>query len=257
MARYTVKQVAQMARISIRALHHYDQIGLLKPAHTGENGYRYYGREELLRLQQILIHRALDIPLAEIGAILDDPGFDRLTALESQRTRVTEQADRLASMLRTIDRTIAELKGDRAMKDADLYSGVIDSQKQAQYEAWLEEKYGPEIKPEIDASRGKMDGLSEDERRAMMDELKSIEEGIAEGLRKGIPPQSHALDPMIARHRDWVQARWGRSAPVSAYAGLADVYLAHPDFVARYESIETGFAEYLATAMRSWAGRQE
>jgi hypothetical protein len=54
-----------------------------------------------------------------------------------------------------------------------------------------------------------------------------------------------------------VQASWGRSAPVSAYAGLADVYLAHPDFVARYESIETGFAEYLATAMRSWAGRQE
>eukprot|EP00873_Tetraselmis_striata_P030762 jgi/Tetstr1/451026/TSEL_038062.t1 len=245
-----------MARISIRALHHYDQIGLLKPAHIGENGYRYYGREQLLRLQQILIHRALDIPLAEIGAILDDPEFDRLPALENQRKKVAEQADRLAAMLRTIDRTIAELKGDRAMRDADLYSGIIDPQKQAEYEAWLEEKYGPEIRPEIEASRRKMELLSDDDREAMMDELRSIEEDMAEGLRKGIPAQSHALDPVIARHWNWVQASWGRSAPVLAYAGLADVYLGHPDFVARYESIETGFAEYLASAMKSWAARQ-
>ena len=70
MKTYTVNQLAQLAGISVRALHHYDEIGLLKPAFTGENRYRYYGEEELLRLQQILIHRELDIPLAEIGAIL-------------------------------------------------------------------------------------------------------------------------------------------------------------------------------------------
>ncbi|AEQ51806.1 MerR family transcriptional regulator [Pelagibacterium halotolerans] len=257
MERYTVKQVAQMARISIRTLHHYDNIGLLKPAHIGENGYRYYGRAELLRLQQILIHRELDIPLAQIGAILDDPAFDRLAALESQRIRVVEQAGRLTSMLRTIDRTIAEIKGDRAMKDADLYSGVVDPQKQAEYEAWLEQRFGPDIKTDIAVSLRRMDQLSDAKRQAAMDELRTIEEGLAEALRKGIPPQSHALESMIARHWNWVQSSWNQPAPVSAYAGLADVYLAHPDFVARYESIETGFAQYLAAAMKSWAARQQ
>src|SRR5690606_26244740 len=143
---HTVKQVADMAGVSVRTLHHYDDIDLLKPAHVGENGYRYYGREELMRLQQILIHRELGIPLAEIGAILDDPAFDRLEALESQRRRMVGEAERLAEMLRTIDRTIAELKGDHVMKDADLYSGVVDPKKQKEYEVWLEEKYGPDMK---------------------------------------------------------------------------------------------------------------
>lgn len=119
---YTVNQLAQMAGISVRALHHYDEIGLLKPAFTGDNRYRYYGEEELLRLQQILIHREVDIPLAAIGAILDAPGFDKLATLQQQRDRLEDQARRYARMVKTIDRTIARLKGDRAMKDADLYS---------------------------------------------------------------------------------------------------------------------------------------
>ena len=71
----TVKQLAKVSGVSVRALHHYDEIGLLKPAHVGRNRYRYYGREELLRLQQILIHRELDIPLSKIATILDAPDF--------------------------------------------------------------------------------------------------------------------------------------------------------------------------------------
>lgn len=69
MTNYTVSEVAAIAGVSVRTLHHYHEIGLLCPAYVGENNYRYYGREELLRLQQILIHRALGIPLTEIGAI--------------------------------------------------------------------------------------------------------------------------------------------------------------------------------------------
>ncbi len=257
MKTYTVNQLAQLAGISVRALHHYDDIGLLKPAFTGDNRYRYYGEEELLRLQQILIHRELDIPLAEIGAILDAPGFDRLATLQKQRDRLERQAQRYASMVQTIDRTIERLKGDRAMQDADLYSGVLSPEKQAEYELWLEETYGPDIREHIEVSRRKLDGLSEDDRDALMAELAAVEQGLAEGLRRGIPPQSRSLDPLIARHRDWVSAMWNREAPLEAYAGLADTYLAHPDFIARYEQIEKGFAEYLATAMRSWVKRQE
>lgn len=255
MKTYTVNQLAQLAGISVRALHHYDEIGLLKPAFTGENRYRYYGEEELLRLQQILIHRELDIPLAEIAAILDAPGFDRLATLQKQRERLEEQARRYAGMVKTIDRTIARLKGDRAMKDADLYSGIVSPEKQAEYEAWLVDRFGPPIEAQIAQSRRRMADATEAERAAAMKELEAIEQGLAEGLRRKVPPQAASLDPLIERHRRWVGSAWGGECSPAAYAGLADVY-EHPDFKARYEAIEPGFAAYLTTAMRSWAKRQ-
>lgn len=256
MKTYTVNQLASLAGVSVRTLHHYDEVGLLKPAFTGENRYRYYGEEEVLRLQQILIHREMGMALAEIGPLLDAPGFDRLDALHRQRERLEEQAKRYAGMVRTIDRTIARLKGERKMADKDLYSGIVSPQKQAEYEARLVDTFGLEIHDHIAVSRQKTDTLSDDERAGLMQELESIEQGLAEGLRRGVPPQAASLDPLIARHRDWVSAMWNQEAPLDAYAGLADTYLAHPDFVARYEAIETGFAEYLATAMRSWVKRQ-
>ena len=255
MKTYTVNQLAQMAGISVRTLHHYDEIGLLKPAFTGDNRYRYYGEEELLRLQQILINRELDIPLAEIRAILDAPDFDSLDTLQRQRERLQEQAKRYAGMLKTIDRTIARLKGDRAMKDADLYSGVVSPDKQAEYEQWLIDRYGEEMEAQIERSRKAMSGMSKDEVAAAMRELEAVEQGLAEGLRRGIPPQAASLDPMIERHRAWVGQSWGKDCTPEAYAGLADIY-EHPDFRARYEAIEPGFADYLNTAMRSWARRQ-
>ena len=256
MKTYTVNKLAQLAGISVRALHHYDEIGLLKPAFTGDNRYRYYGEEELLRLQQILIHRELDIPLTEIGALLDAPGFDRLKALQQQRERLAEQAQRFAGMVRTIDRTIARLQGDREMKDAELYRGVVSPEKQAEYEAWLLEKYGPGIGEHVEAGRQKFAKMSQAEMDAHMAALEPIEQGLAEALRRGIPPQAAALDPLLERHRQWVGASWARLPTAEHYAGLADTYVGHPDFVARYEGIEKGFAQYLATAVRSWATRQ-
>ncbi|WP_404403307.1 MerR family transcriptional regulator [Pelagibacterium halotolerans] len=252
---YTVKQVAQMAGVSIRTLHHYDAIGLLRPAHVGTNGYRYYGREELLRLQQILIHRELGIPLAEIGAILDDPGFDRLDALANQRARIAEQADRYAEMLRTIDRTIAELKGDRAMKDAELYSGIVDPKKQAEYEDWLIERYGPEMARQIEESKVRIATWPEGEMAAAMEDLKPIEQGLARAMRDGVLPEDTANDTLLDRHRAWVAGMWNKPCPPDAYAGLADMYLSHPDFIARYETIAQGFADYLAQAMKAYAKR--
>src|SRR5437868_6241526 len=112
----TVSDVARLSGVSVRALHHYDHIGLLRPASIGTNRYRYYGRDELLRLQQILLHRELGIPLEEIGAIIDAPGFDRLEALRLQRSRLALQAERYAELVRTIDRTIASLNGETTME---------------------------------------------------------------------------------------------------------------------------------------------
>ena len=91
MKRYTVKQLARLSGVSVRALHHYDDIGLLKPAYVGANRYRYYGRDELLRLQDILFHRELGVPLHDIALLLQADGRDRLAILREHRERLAER----------------------------------------------------------------------------------------------------------------------------------------------------------------------
>ena len=250
----TVKQVAKISGVSVRALHHYDEIGLLKPASIGRNGYRYYGRDELLRLQQILLHRELDIPLGEIRAILDDPNFDQLDALRQQRDRLAAEAKRYAELVRTIDRTIADLNGENAMRNADLYKG-ISAEKQAEYEKWLIEKYGGDMPDRIAASRKKYESLSDAEKAALNDELMEVETAWADAMKNGVPADSRSLDPLLRRHRDWVAAMWNKPCPPEAYAGLADLHLSHPDFVTRYEAFGEGFSDYHAASMKAYAKR--
>jgi MerR family transcriptional regulator, thiopeptide resistance regulator len=251
----TVKQMARVSGVSVRALHHYDEIGLLKPAQIGPNRYRYYGRDELLRLQQILIHRELDIPLAEIAVILDAPDFDRLATLRQQRARLETKAKRYAELVTTIDRTIASLKGHRMMRNAQLYKG-ISPEKQAGYEKWLVDRHGGDMPERIEASKKAYEKMTPAEQQAVMDELQAVEAELAEAMRLGVAADSTELDPLLARQRDWVALMWDRACPPEAFAGLADLHLSHPDFVSRYESIAPGFSEYHAAAMKAWAVRQ-
>src|SRR5690606_15484613 len=138
MGTYTVKHLARLSGVSVRTLHHYDEIGLLRPAFVGENRYRYYGREELLRLQDILFHRELGVPLQAIGKLLERDGRDRVAILREHRTMLAERIEISRQLLTTIDRTIAELNGEGAMEDKDLYHGFAPA-KQAEYEDWLVE----------------------------------------------------------------------------------------------------------------------
>ena len=124
-ATHTVHQLASLAGISVRTLHHYDHIGLLKPSARSAAGYRLYGTEDLLRLQQILLFEELDLPLEEIRRILDDPGFEPVRALAQHRRTLELQAERLARLLHTIDRTIARLtEVDMSLTDEELYEGL-------------------------------------------------------------------------------------------------------------------------------------
>ncbi|MDB5506536.1 MAG: MerR family transcriptional regulator [Devosia sp.] len=240
----------------MRTLHHYDEIGLLEPAFSGENGYRYYEEEELLRLQQILIFRELDIPLAEIAALLDAPDFNRLEVLHVQRSRLKKQARHYVRLVRTIDRTIARLKGTYSMPNADLYSGVVSPEKQAEYEAWLIQRFGDSVASEIGDGHVIVAAPGTEPMQRRMAELEVIELGLAEGLRLGIPPQAASLAPLLERHCLWVETAWARKPTPEEYAGLAETYRAHPDFIKRYEGIAPGFTAYLATAMQNWAQRQ-
>jgi MerR family transcriptional regulator, thiopeptide resistance regulator len=250
----TVKQLAVLSGVTVRTLHHYDEIGLLKPASVGANGYRYYGRRELLRLQRILFHRELGVPLNEIAELLELEGEDQIGVLLKHREKLAAERERYSQLIETIDRTVADLKGETPTSNADLYKG-FSPEKQAGYEAWLVERYGEPMKASIERSRKKFGSISEEEKQAMMMGLKQIEDALADAKRRGLDPASAEVDKLVGRHRAWVTQAWDRPCTAAAYAGLADLYLSHPDFVKRYETIETGFADYLTTAMKAHAAR--
>lgn len=248
----TVKQLAAISGVTVRTLHHYDEIGLLAPAHVGTNGYRYYGRAELLRLQRILFHRELGVPLGEIGELLEMEGADQVGVLMRHRERLEVERERYRVLIDTIDRTVASIEGKTQMTNADLYKG-FSAEKQAAYEAWLIAREGEPMRANIEHARKAMARMNEAEQAAMMERLRDIETSLAEGMKRGIDPGSAPVEQLLERHRAWVAAAWDRPCPPEAYEGLADLYLSHPDFVARYETIAPGFAAWLTDAMKAHA----
>lgn len=252
MALHTVRKLARISGVSVRTLHHYDRIGLLKPARIGANGYRYYGEAELLRLQQILLHRELGLPLAQIGPMLEAATGDRATQLRRHRQLLAERADRYRELVATIDRTLESLEGDIKMDPAKLYDGFTP-EKQAEYEQWLVERGGEPMRKGIEESKSRMAGWPAGHLQQRMTELAALESALAELCRKGADVADPRLAPLLDRHCDWVASMWGKPCPPAAYAGLASLYETHPDFRNRYEALAPGFADFLPRAMRSWA----
>lgn len=252
MSVYTVKQMARLSGVSVRALHHYDAIGLLKPRAVGGNGYRYYDRQDLLRLQQILFHRALETPLKDIQAALDQPGFDLAAALRAHRVRLAAEAERYARLVDVVDRTLADLEGDETMDDKMLFEG-FDPKKQAGYEAELVERYGEPMAERIAQSKAGMKTWGKKDWSQFQEEAKAIEHDLAKALTQGLPVDSAPVAAIMRRHWAWIGKSWNREPTPDAFAGLGHLYQDNPEFTARYEAIAPGLTEYFAEAMRAFA----
>lgn len=254
MSVYAVSDVARLSGVSVRALHHYDEIGLLKPGHVGENGYRYYGQGELLRLQQILFHRELGFRLEAIGQILDDPAFDLPAALRAQRTQLEGQARRYRQLVRTLDQTLAALEGKSTMNDKATFRGFAP-EKQAAHEAWLVDRFGDGVKAEIEGSKQRMHALSQGRFDDLVAEVEALEIEMAQAMTSGLPADSAAVAALVARHHAWIGRSWDRAPSREAYLNLALIYQENPDFHARYEARASGFTDYLTEAMAAYAER--
>lgn len=120
---YTVKQVAAMSGVSVRTLHFYDEMGLLKPAYLGANAYRFYEEPQLLTLQQILFYRELGFELKQIKEILGRADFEIVAALESHRKVLQNNLTRTQMLVETIDKTIKHLRGTKKMKSDEMFAG--------------------------------------------------------------------------------------------------------------------------------------
>ncbi|MDQ8755450.1 MerR family transcriptional regulator [Sphingosinicella sp. LHD-64] len=247
--RRTVSEVADAAGVSVRTLHHYDAIGLLKPAEIGENGYRYYGREELLRLQQILFYRELGLALAEIGPILDDPGFDRLNALRAHRAALEGRIARGRDLIRTIDRTIESLEKDEEMEDCDLYAG-ISPETRARWESEAERFWGAEA---VRAAQEKARSFSKERVAGIKREMEEIRADFTRLFRERADPGSDAVQAVTARHHAWVSNSWTPDA--GSFRGLGRYYVEHPEFRGTYEDELPGCPEFIAEAMSIYADR--
>jgi MerR family transcriptional regulator, thiopeptide resistance regulator len=180
---YTVKQLSDLAGVSARTLHFYDQIGLLKPSSHGENGYRYYGEEALLRLQQILFFKELDFSLAEIQEIVDRPGFDVLPALGAHRRLLEERATRLKRLIHTVDKTILHLKGELDMSENEYYEGFSE-EKQKEYSQEARQRYGEAM---VQESENRWNRLTSEQKAARLAEGDAITRAIVATWRKDRP----------------------------------------------------------------------
>jgi DNA-binding transcriptional MerR regulator len=230
---YNVKQLADLAGVSVRTLHYYDQKGLLR-AQRQPNGYRSYGERELLRLQQILFFRELDFSLEEVKKIVDSPDFNVLAALEGHRRTLKLEVKRLRRLIATTDNTIRKLKGEIMMSDDEYFAGFSQA-RQNQYEQEIRERYGPALLEE--SKRRTRDWRKEDYRqrhRESMQIFTAIQNSMHEGA--GSP----AVQAQIAKLKDWLNLFY--TCNEDTLLGLGHMYNEHPDFVKMFK---TRFSESL------------
>lgn len=245
MPAYTVRQVAKMAGVSVRTLHHYDHIGLLRPATRTEAGYRLYEEADLLRLQQILFFKVLGFSLADIERILDDPGFDQVEALQHHRRRLQQRSQQLAQLLKTIDKTIAKLAEDKLMTDEELYEGFTPEQIE-RYQREVNERYDPEL---VRISKERLGKMNKAQWQALKAEGEAVTRQIAQMADQA--PDDPAVQQLIARHHAMIEQFYPASAEL--YRGLGQLYVEHDEFRAHYEQVRPGLADFMQAAMAHYA----
>jgi DNA-binding transcriptional MerR regulator len=155
---WSIAQVAKMSKVTSRTLRHYDEIGLLPPAWVGSNGYRYYEREQLLRLQQILVMRELGVGLDAIKEIVRN-GRDQVEVLKMHRGWLLAERDRFARLARTVSRTIEELEGGENVnaKSMDHWFEGFDSAKQEELQEEARQRWGAD---HVDSANANVKGKS-------------------------------------------------------------------------------------------------
>ena len=239
---YTIKQLSKLAGITRRALHYYDEIGLLEPDRVGENGYRYYDEACLVRLQQILLYREIGMPLEQIKQIMARPGFDVLSALESHKVELHKRIAHLETLVTTVDHTIAHLKGIKTMSKKQLFEGFSDEQ-QAAYEKEAMQMYDPAV---VKASSQKWKNYSKAEKQRIGDEGNAVYEDLLRAMSKGAA--SPEAQGSVERWRRHLEYFW--SPNDEQLVGLADLYNDDPRFKSNYDKIDPNLADFMRQAVQ-------
>lgn len=235
-----VKEVSKLSGVSVRTLHHYDDIGLLIPDELTEAGYRLYSNENLSTLQQILFFRELGFPLKKIKELLDSPSFDRQEAFEIQREMLIEKRAQLDAMIETIDKTIQHAKGAYQMTNEEKFKG-FDFSKNL-YEQEARERWGDKA---VDESNKKAAKFGPE----FGEEMNRIYFKLAEF--RHLDPKSDEAQGAIGEWFDLLNKMGNYS--LEAFEGLGEMYVADERFTKNIDQFGEGLAVFMRDAMRGYA----
>ena len=248
---YSIRELSQLSGVTTRTLRWYDQIGLLKPGRVAQNGYRYYGRAQVDRLQDILYYRALGVELARIRECLDDPSFDRLTTLKNHLAALQLRQKKLQGLIRSVEDTIKAEERNERMQDEKKFEAF---KKQAVEHN--EEKYGAEIRArygdsQVDEANAVMMNLSQEQYQEWNRLDQEIQNRLQRAVRAGAAAQSEEGKEIAQLHRRWLTLVQKQYDPAK-HRAIAELYVMDERFTAYYDKQVTGCARFLRDAVACW-----
>jgi DNA-binding transcriptional MerR regulator len=245
---FSIVEVARMSKVTSRTLRHYDAIGLLRPAHVGSNGYRFYEQEQLLRLQQILLLRELGLGLGAIAEVLAGER-DQVAALRQHERWLHTERDRLGRLADTVYRTIRQLQGEHEMSAPEMFEGFAD--RAAQLEEDLVAEHGDGVREHFRHARQATQEWTKQDYLDAQRRGEDIDDQVLAVMRSGAAPDSDAALEVMAQHYQEVAQFW--TPDRASYTGLGRTYVDNPEFKARYDATAPGLAEYLRDATAAYA----
>lgn len=239
----TVGELSRLTGITVRALHHYDEIGLVRPSQRSAAGYRLYDDDDVLRLQQVLVLRELGLALDEIAAALDTA--DRATLLRRHRAALAGRRGQLDAMLAAVDAALAVMEGTRVMTNDELKT-LFDGFDPARYEEEVQQRWGKTAAYAESQRRTRSYGKAEWEE--IKREAEAIYGKLAAFMSAGTPVGDPAVQAAVAEHRAHI-TRWFYDCSEEIHRGLGEMYIADPRFTANLDKHAPGFARYLRDAI--------
>ncbi|MFC7370217.1 MerR family transcriptional regulator [Fictibacillus iocasae] len=250
---YKVKEMAVLSGVSVRTLHHYDEIGLLVPDSSSASGYRLYSKSNLERLQQILFFKELGFGLLQIKEILDQPGFDRKEAMISHKELLLKKKERLENIIKTVDKTIRSIEGGTTMKEKEMFDSfsMEDIRKH-------EEKYKEEVRKKYDKtivaeSEKKTQQYSKEDWARIQAKSDEIYRTLASRMDHG--PDDEVVQQVIAKWRQLITDHF-YECTLDIFRGLGDLYVDDPRFTKNIDKHKKGLAAFMRDAMHIYCDRQ-
>lgn len=243
MQTYTIKKLADLAGVTVRTLHHYDQIGLLRPHKRSKTNYRYYGPFERLKLQQILFYRELDYSLDKIKQMLDDPAFDLKASLEFQRKELRQKGDHIQKLLSTVDQTLYHLNHNTMISDEELYAGFSSVEEGKALTEEAKKRWGED---EVQKSQDRIKKMGPAKWKQIQDEQTAITQKFAD-LMGSYPADSQEVQQTVAHFKKHLENFY----PVdeARLRGLGQLYVTDDRFHAFYDKFKVGLADFINEAI--------
>ena len=241
-----ISEVAKLTGITVRTLHYYDEIGLLKPSEITEAGYRLYSREDLEILQQILFFRELDFPLSQIKEIMNNPNYDKEEALKKQKELLIQQRQRIEGLIKLIEKRI---EGDNNMSFKEFDMNEIEENKK---------KYAKEVKERwwtskaYEESEKKTSSYNKEKWGDINQETSEIFKGFAE-LRNS-DPGSEEVQELVRRWQKYITDNF-YTCTNEILSGLGLMYVEDERFKENLDKNGEGTAKLMAEAIKIYCSK--